>query len=83
MEAGRIGGGEQGGYIAGGTRNEGNLDSPFPFPQRGTPGRAGSPHAAKNGGSPRKRASPLARSPQKDALKTLIDKGRPSHGRLI
>jgi hypothetical protein len=27
-----------------------NLNSPFPFPLRGKPGRAGSPHAAHAGG---------------------------------
>src|SRR3954454_1956265 len=68
--------------VAGGTREEGNLYSPFPFPQRGTPGRAGSPQAAKTAAPPARGQAPL-RDPQKDARKTLLDKGRPSRGRLI
>jgi hypothetical protein len=48
---------------------------PFPVSQKGKPGRAGSPHAAKNGGSPRKRASPLARSPKRTRESFLLTGG--------
>ena len=49
-------------------RNQRIFDSPFPFPLKGKAGAGGFPPRRKNGGSPRKRASPLARSPKKDRV---------------
>jgi hypothetical protein len=69
MEAGRIGGGERKRRlwkrIIAGDGKEGNPYSPFPFPQRGKRGRAGSPHAAKTAAPPARGQAPCA-IPQKD-----------------
>ena len=39
-------------------------EPPFPFPQRGKPGRAGSPHAAKSAAPPTRGLRPLVNPPQ-------------------
>ena len=62
---------------------------PCPFPVSPGESRAGRvpPTPPNPGGSPRKRASPLARSPANDhrffhCHKFLLDRNRPSHGSL-
>src|SRR5277367_3357135 len=55
------------------------LNSPFPFPLRGKPGREGSPHAAQNAAPPTRGLRPLVNPPQKKSARSL-DTTRPSHG---
>src|SRR3954452_12671149 len=82
MEAGRIGGGEQSGYIAGGARNEGIFTPLSRFPKGERRGGRVPPTPQKRRLPPQEGKPPCA-IPQKDARTTLLDKGRPSHGRLI
>jgi hypothetical protein len=71
MEAGRsgVGSGEKS------LRQQGGLISPFPFPLRGKPGRAGSPHAAKNAAPPTRGAPPPCASPRKKSAGYLTGDG--------
>src|ERR1700722_9486219 len=51
--------------IAGGSQARKGILLPFPVSPKGKAGVGGFPPRRKNGGSPRKRASPLARSPKR------------------
>jgi hypothetical protein len=55
------------------------LNSPFPFPLRGKPGREGSPHAAQNAAPPTRGLRPLV-NPLKEKSAGSLDTTRPSHG---
>jgi len=55
------------------------LNSPFPFPLRGKPGREGSPHAAKSAAPPTRGLRPLV-NPLKEKSAGSLDTTRPSHG---
>ncbi len=68
MEAGRVSGGEYNELWEDRTQlayQGRNPNSPFPVSPQGKAGAGGFPPRRKNCGSPRKRASPLARSPKR------------------
>src|SRR3954447_12638725 len=73
MEAGRFGSCEE--QIRACGSKEGMFTPLSRFPQ-GKAGAGGFPPRRKNGGSPRKRASPLARSPKR-TRKISVDRERP------
>ena len=52
-----------------------NPNSPFPVSPQGKAGAGGFPPRRKNCGSPRKRASPLARSPKRTRERFLLTEG--------
>jgi hypothetical protein len=51
------------------------LNSPFPFPLRGKPGREGSPHAAKSAAPPTRGLRPLVNPPKENRRDRLTRPG--------
>jgi hypothetical protein len=75
MEAGRIGGGEQSGYIAGGSQERRESLLPFPVSPKGKAGAGGFPPRRKKRRLPPQEGKPPCAIPQKDARKIFVDRG--------